>query len=117
MDLEEAVRLARKRLIELYPQLGDQEDPQVTLQEVAELHGVGYATTLQWRQRSKPGYEGPGRLTEEFPGELPSHRPNEHRYSLAGVIGWSYRMGKWPNPIARPATRRARGMVSGRHRE
>lgn len=119
MDLEEALRLARTRTFELFPLLNRAEDPLLTLEEVAELHGVSYPTTLQWRQRSKPDYDGPGKLSKPFPDPVPTHRRGQREWRLSDVISWSLGQRKWPNPIGRPETRRPRDtgdLVDGRHR-
>lgn len=109
--LDQAQKLARTRLREIHPDLfRGTNDPEVTLQEIADLHGVAYPTTLQWKQRSKPEYDGPGKL-KPFPGESAGSRAHSPRYLLSAVVRWSYEARKWPTPIGRPETRRPRVQV------
>jgi hypothetical protein len=104
--LEQAQLLARMRLRELHPELfRGTDNPEVTLAEIAELHDVAYATTLQWKQRGRPDYAGKGALAP-FPEESESSRPHNPRYRLSEVVRWSWEMAKWPAPIGRPTTRR-----------
>lgn len=113
-SLEEAQELARTRLRELHPELflGGEEDPLVALGEIAELHGVGYQTTLQWRQRSKPEYDGKGKIENPFPDDEPPQRAHAPRFRLSKVVAWAYGERKWPEQIARPSTRGPRSAAA-----
>lgn len=105
--LESALAQARERVKELFPELTD-EDPKLSLGEIAQLLGVTYATTLQWTQRSKAEYAGPGKLDPAFPGPEPGSRPHAPERLLSRVVKWAYDSYRYPEPIGRPATRGSR---------
>jgi hypothetical protein len=82
-------------------------DPLISLPQIAALAGVAPNTPTIWRQRSKEGYTGPGKHREPFPA------PDDKRYSdkpqwraISTVLHWLVKTRRWPRgAVAREVTR------------
>lgn len=86
-------------------------DPLIDLPKIAMLAGVAKNTPMIWRQRSRPEYKGPGKLSGTG-RRKPFPEPDDERYAdkpqwrLTTVVGWLIDTNRWPRgAVARPETR------------
>lgn len=95
-------------LVFLRTELGlEESDPLISLRQIAAMAGVAPNTPTIWRQRSRPDYDGPGKIKDAFPA------PDDTRYSdkpqwraIKTVLPWLWRNGKLPRgSTSRPLTR------------
>jgi len=104
-------------LRETFPNLDpDDPDPLIDLPAIAELAGVSKGTPMIWRQRSKPDYDGPGRMDGRQGRKQPFPAPDDERYAdkpqwraIGTILPWLCATRKWPRgTVARPETRGSR---------
>jgi hypothetical protein len=82
-DPDAEVTQALAFLRQTFPNLDpDDPDPLIDLPAIAELAGVSKGTPMIWRQRSKPDYDGPGRM--DGPAGAQATLPATRRRAVRG---------------------------------